>query len=120
LQEMLRSDFLELLESSPESAQALKDMCRKRLFKKAVKAFSRAKNRGLENDDLIQAFHDADQDRTGYLSHNEVRDIMHKIDPNFPDHEIAALLNYIDFDQDGQCSLQEFKQLFRSFEQRGY
>eukprot|EP00565_Helicotheca_tamesis_P003267 CAMPEP_0185728254 /NCGR_PEP_ID=MMETSP1171-20130828/3664_1 /TAXON_ID=374046 /ORGANISM="Helicotheca tamensis, Strain CCMP826" /LENGTH=762 /DNA_ID=CAMNT_0028396937 /DNA_START=285 /DNA_END=2573 /DNA_ORIENTATION=+ len=117
LQEMLRSDFLELVESSPDSAAALKDMCRKRLFKKAVKAFSRAKNRGLENDDLIQAFYDADTSRTGHLSLDEVRELMHRMDPDFPEHEVAALLSFIDFDGDGQCSLEEFKRLFRSFEQ---
>ena len=38
---MKREDFFALVNSSPGMAAALRNMCRKRLFKKAVKQFSK-------------------------------------------------------------------------------
>ena len=52
-----------VVNSSPGTAAALRNMCRKRLFKKAVKQFSLHKNRGLSDDDIVAAFHDADLDK---------------------------------------------------------
>ena len=54
-----------VVKSSPGMAEALRNMCRKRLFKKAVKQFSLDKNRGLSDDDIVAAFHDADMDNSG-------------------------------------------------------
>lgn len=114
--EMKGEDFLAVLNSSPEMASSLRNMCRKRLFKKAVKQFSLHKNRGLSDDDIVAAFHDADYDRSGSLSLDEVRRLMHRMDPNFPMDEIRALLKFIDVDEDGGVNLEEFKRLFRQFE----
>lgn len=52
-----------VVKSSEGTAAALRNMCRKRLFKKAVKQFSLHKNRGLSDDDIVAAFHDADLDK---------------------------------------------------------
>ena len=60
---MLGEDFMAVVNSSPGTASALRNMCRKRLFKKAVKQFSLMKNRGLSDDDIVAAFHDADVDK---------------------------------------------------------
>mmetsp|Transcript_17780 Transcript_17780/g.48362 ORF Transcript_17780/g.48362 Transcript_17780/m.48362 type:complete len:328 (-) Transcript_17780:1334-2317(-) len=84
LHEMKGSDFLALLESSPEMAQSLRDMCRKRLLKKAVKQYSLSIKRGLSNEDIVAAFHDADIDHNGSLSLEELRRLIHRMDPNFP------------------------------------
>ena len=66
---MRGDDFMAVVNSSPGTAAALRNMCRKRLFKKAVKQFSLHKNRGLSDDDIVAAFHDADLDkvRTSWL-----------------------------------------------------
>jgi CRP-like cAMP-binding protein len=114
--EMKGEDFLAVLTSSPEMASSLRNMCRKRLFKKAVKQFSLQKNRGLSDEDIVAAFHDADVDRSGSLSLDEVRRLMHRTDPNFPMEEIRELLKFIDVDEDGGVNLEEFKRLFRQFE----
>jgi CRP-like cAMP-binding protein len=60
--EMRGEDFMAVVDSSEGTAAALRNMCRKRLFKKAVKQFSLRKNRGLSDDDIVAAFHDADLD----------------------------------------------------------
>lgn len=52
-----------VVNSSPGTASALRNMCRKRLFKKAVKQFSLHKDRGLSDEDIVAAFHDADLDK---------------------------------------------------------
>jgi CRP-like cAMP-binding protein len=116
LLEMKAEDFMAVIESSPELTTSLRDMCRKRLFKKAVKQYSLEKNRGLSDDDIVATFHEADIDESGCLNLDEVRRIMHKMDPRFPLDEIRALLNFVDVDGDGRISLEEFKRLFRQFE----
>jgi CRP-like cAMP-binding protein len=117
LYKMEGADFLALLESSPEMKSSLLNMCRKRIFKKAVKQYSLANNRGYSDKDIVAAFHEADFDRTGFLSIDEVRILMHKMDPNYPLEEIRALLDFVDIDGDGKISLEEFKRLFRQFEE---
>lgn len=116
LHEMNSEDFLKLVESSPEMAKALRDMCRKRLFKKAVKAFSLERKRGLTDEDIVATFHEADLDRTGLINIEELRELMHRMDPTLPMEEIQAILKFIDVDEDGKISLEEFKRLFRQFE----
>jgi Ca2+-binding EF-hand superfamily protein len=114
---MKGDDFLQVVETSPEMKSSLLNMCRKRIFKKAVKQYSLANNRGYSDDDIVAAFHGADIDQTGFLNMDEVRILMHKMDPEYPMEEIKALLDYVDIDGDGKISLEEFKRLFRQFEQ---
>lgn len=38
------------------------------------------------------------------------------MDPNFPIAEIHLLMKFVDVDEDGQVSLEEFKKIFRQFE----
>lgn len=116
LHEMNGEDFLKLVESSPGTAATYRNMCRKRLFKKAVKAYSLSKKRGLSDEDLIKAFHESDIDKSGSLNLDEIRRLMHRMDPDFPMNEIKALLNYVDVDEDGQVGLEEYIRLFRQFE----
>jgi CRP-like cAMP-binding protein len=113
LYEMKGEDFLAVVEASPEMASSLRNMCRKRLFKKAVKAYSLQKKGGLTDDDIVAAFHDADIDGTGSLNLEEVRRIFHQMEPEFPMSEIKALLEFVDLDEDGQITVEEFKNLFR-------
>jgi len=116
LHEMMGSDFLAFLETSPDTKAALLNMCRKRLFKKAVKRYSLEHNRGFSNEDLIKAFDQADLDKNGDLSFDEVRKLMHAMDASIPEEEIVELMKFIDVDDDGKLSFKDFKRLFRSFE----
>lgn len=110
-------DFLAAVDSSPELASSLRNMCRKRLFKKAVKMYSLERTRGLSKEDIVAAFHDADIDQSGHLNLDEVRRLMHRMDPSYPLEEIRELLKFVDVDEDGRISLEEFKNLFRLFEE---
>ena len=116
LHEMKAEDFLAVVESSPEMAASLRNMSRKRLFKKAVKAYCLEKNLGLSDEAIIATFHDADIDGTGSLNLEEVRQLMHRNNPKFPLSEIKALLEFVDVDEDGMITLEEFKRIFRQFE----
>lgn len=116
IHEMSGEDFMAVIQSSPTSADSLRNMCRKRLFKRAVKQFSLETNRGLSDDDIVAAFHNADEDNSGYLNVEDVRRIMHRMDPKFPMSEIHQLMKFVDVDEDGQVDLHEFKQIFRQFE----
>jgi len=116
IHEMSGEDFMAVVRSSPDSADSLRNMCRKRLFKRAVKQFSLETNRGLSDDDIVAAFHNADEDNSGFLNAEDVRRIMHRMDPKFPMSEIHQLMKFVDVDDDGQVDLHEFKQIFRQFE----
>lgn len=54
--------------------------------------------------------------KSGTLNAEEVRLLMHRMDPKFPMSEIAQLMKFVDVDEDGQVSLAEFKKIFRQFE----
>lgn len=114
---MKGEDFLAVIESAPELAESLRNMARKRLFKKAVKAYSLERNRGFSDEDLVAAFHDADIDGSGSLNLDELRRIMQRMDPKFPMSEIIELMKFVDVDDDGQIKLDEFKLLFRQFDE---
>mmetsp|Transcript_8130 Transcript_8130/g.18014 ORF Transcript_8130/g.18014 Transcript_8130/m.18014 type:complete len:290 (+) Transcript_8130:1038-1907(+) len=116
IHEMSGEDFMAVIQSSPDSADSFRNMCRKRLFKRAVKQFSLETNRGLSDDDIVAAFHNADEDNSGYLSVEDVRRIMHRMDPKFPMSEIHELMKFVDVDEDGRVDIIEFKQIFRQFE----
>jgi hypothetical protein len=116
--EMEGIDFLAAIESSPDMAASLRNMCRKRLFKKAVKSYSLSRKRSLGNEDLVIAFHEADIDKSGSLNFDEIRRLMHQMDPDFPMDEIVALLKFVDVDEDGTVSFEEYMRLFRQFEEK--
>jgi hypothetical protein len=114
---MQGQDFMAVIQSSPNMAASLRNMCRKRLFKKAIKQYSVKLGQGYSDDDLLKAFYDADMDRSGALTLNELKRLMHQMDPNYPLEEIEALLTFVDVDGDGKINLDEFKSLFRQFEE---
>ena len=97
---MKGSDFLLLLQSDPEHAAALRDMCRKKMLQKAIKS-------SRFGDDVTRAFKAADKDQSGTLSLQEMKDLMLQLGTNseIPEREIMALLNSLDTDDDGQESL---------------
>lgn len=116
LHEMMGADFFSYLETSPDTKAALLNMCRKRFFKKAVKKYALEHNRGFSNADLIKAFELADTDKNGNLELDEVRKLMHAMDPSMPEEDIVELMKYINVGEEGKLSFRDFKRLFRSFE----
>ncbi len=94
----------------------MQNMCRKRLFKRAVKSYLTGQKRGFTNDDLMKAFEDVDADKSGYLSLDELRSLMNNMDPTMSEDDLVKLMNYLDVDEDGQLGSDEFKRIFRQFE----
>lgn len=117
LHEMMGSDFHEFLKNRPETKAMLENMCRKRLFKRAIKSYSLLQKRGLSNDDLTDAFDEADLNKSGHLSLDQVRKLMHAMDPTIAEKDIVGLMNFVDVDQDGKISKIEFKRIFRQFDE---
>ncbi len=117
---MVKKDFMDFVETSPEVKAMLLNMCRKRLFKKAVKAYSLTHKRGFSNEDLTKAFQEADLDQSGDLGLDEVTKLMHSMDPTIEKTDIEELMKFIDVDEDGKLSFEEFKRLFRSFTFESY
>jgi len=111
--EMRGSDFLDLVKNDPELVESLRDMCRKRMFKKAIKKLALGLGLGLTFHDVETAFKEADKDKSGSLSLDELRSLFRSMDPDYPDEEIVAFLKFIDLDEDGRIGFDEFKLLFR-------
>ena len=61
--EMTSSNFMHLMESSPETAQFLRDMCSKRLLKKAIGI-----NKAFTKNDLKKIFDSVDLDQSGKIN----------------------------------------------------
>lgn len=117
---MMGKDFMDFLETSPDTKEVLLNMCRKRLFKKAVKSYSLTHKRGFSNEDLTKAFQEADLDQSGDLGLDEVRKLMHAMDPTIKEEDIVELMKFIDVDEDGKLNFEDFKRLFRSFSFESY
>ncbi|KAL7528667.1 hypothetical protein ACHAXR_002561 [Thalassiosira sp. AJA248-18] len=117
LHEMIGADFFALLESDPAHARALSDMCRKRMFQKAVKSYLLSQNSDLGDDELVTVFHDADKDKSGSLSLSEVRDLMLRMGNNsaIPEKDLRELLKSLDLDEDGKVTLRDILEMSKAF-----
>jgi len=108
---------LATLESSPDYAEALRNLCRKRVFQRSVRSFALDKMKGMTEKDLVKAFKAADTDKSGSLELDEVTALIRSIDPSFPLEEIKELLRYVDVNESGSIDLDEFKRIFKDFEE---
>lgn len=117
LLEMLGADFFALLESDPEHARALSDMCRKRMFQKAVKSYLMSQNSDFGSDELAKAFRAVDKDKSGTLSLREVRNLMLHMGKNsaIPESDVKELLKSLDLDEDGQVTLKDIIDISKAF-----
>jgi serine/threonine protein kinase len=115
LHEMRGSDFRKLLDSDPGYAQALGDICRKRMLQKAIKSYLISS--GLNINDLEKVFRDADKDRSGTLDLNDLSTLMSTMGKNstIPDKDLKALLQSLDLDDDGQVTLTDVIEMMKSF-----
>jgi len=110
LSEIRGEDFLAVLESSPETAQALRDINRKRMFKQAA---SSAANRSFSLPNLQKAFDAVDANGDGYLNYEEIRQVVLKLDSTYPEDELTELMKSIDLNSDSEISFKEFEQIFK-------
>jgi CRP-like cAMP-binding protein len=101
LHEIRGSDVLSLVDSNPAYARALGDMCRKRMFQKAMK--SHLLSSGLGVNEVEKSCRDADRDGSGTLSLTELATLMHNMGKNssIPEKDVKELLDSLDLDGDG-------------------
>jgi calcium-dependent protein kinase len=63
----------------------------------------------IEVERIAEAFDRLDSDDSGFISPQNLRDIL----GNYSDQEIQSLVAEADTDKDGQISFEEFKRFFR-------
>jgi Ca2+-binding EF-hand superfamily protein len=63
----------------------------------------------IEEERIADAFDRLDVDQSGFISPDDLRDIL----CDYTEVEIQALIAEIDADKDGQISFDEFKKIFR-------
>jgi len=117
LYEMRGADFLELIENDPAHARALSDMCRKRMFQKAVKSYLISQDSSLGESELARVFRMADKDGSGTLDLNEVRELMLNMGKNsqISEQDIVKLVESLDVDEDGQVTLTDIIETSKAF-----
>lgn len=117
VREMQASDVLRMMESSPETAKRMKDNCCKELFKTAAQYLSLERKRALWGDDIVATFDEVDSDQSGLINLDELRGLIHGMDPAIPMEEIQAVMNFVDADADGTISSKEFRRFWRVWNQ---
>jgi CRP-like cAMP-binding protein len=104
--EMKGEDFMALVDSTPDFEASLRDLSRRREFKKALK-----KAKGDNGTSLKDLFEKIDLDGDGKLSALEVKQVLRSFDASFPDEEANALVQSMDVDGSGFVSWDEFKRV---------
>lgn len=66
-------------------------------------------------DELLETFKVFDKDGNGYISLDELRDIINKLDQNISDIEINEMLKEADDDNDGKLSFEEFVKIMKTY-----
>ena len=104
-------DLNKLLDSQPSLRESLRDICLRREFQKALCVSSRKPFPKSEGD-LRRAFHSIDRNSSGTIELENVRQMLHDMDPNYSEHDVRDILDSLDIDQNGEVTWEEFKRLF--------
>jgi len=105
--EMKGEDFMALVDSTPDFEASLRDLSRRREFKKALKKAKKGEN----EKPLRELFDMIDVDKDGKLSALEVKTVLRNFDESFPDEEVNALVQSMDLDGSGYVTWKEFKRV---------
>lgn len=69
-----------------------------------------------ENEDIKAAFFVFDKNNDGFVSVDEMREVLSKFDLTTPTEEIEDMIKTVDMDGDGMLSFEEFTNLMKSTE----
>jgi CRP-like cAMP-binding protein len=109
---VLRSrDFYALLESHPNLRQTLQDICLRREFQKAL-CVSKKMAFPQNVQDLRAAYDSVTSKSTGGLELEDLRQMLHDLDPTYSEQDVRDLLRALDLDNSGNVTWEEFKRLF--------
>jgi len=109
LSKIYSEDFQAILQTQPDFADALEDMNRKRKLKVAAALLA---NRSFSFGNLRKVFDSVDLNGDGFLNRHEIKRVIHKMDPLYPEAEIDKLMNSIDLNEDDEISYEEFEKIF--------
>ena len=111
IQMMKADDFFDFINSSPILKSSVYDVFLRKEFAKAVahktkKKFPRSKK------ELRQVFDMIDTKKDGFLTLEEIRDLVLGMDKTAPEELVVGILNSLDIDSSGTIDFGEFCQIF--------
>lgn len=109
---MTARDFHAFLKSSPVVKESLHDVAKRREFQKAI-VFKTKRAFPTEPRDLRAAFNAADEDSSGFLSLENVRSMLKRMDPSMTETEVQSILKALDLDESGRVSFEAFRRIFQ-------
>ena len=112
---MPASDFHAVLKSSPTTKEALQEIECRRDFQKAI-VFKTKQAFPSDPKDLRAAFDAADEDDSGFLSLDNVRSMLKRMDPTLTEQEIQSILMALDLNESGDVCFEEFVRIFQANE----
>lgn len=101
-------DCYAFLRSSTSSKESLQDIAWCHEFQKAI-VFKTKRAFPSGPKDLRATIDAADEDNSDFLSLENVRSLLKRMDT---EKEVQSILNALDLDESGQVSFEEFKRIF--------
>lgn len=77
-------------------------------FNEFVRVMGSVYARKLTDEEMRRAFRCFDKDGSGFITKDELRDVLRQLNQNITDQRISEVLNAIDDNQDGKISYEEF------------
>jgi len=114
--ELKSRDFYTLLDGSPAMKDSLHEIC---LRREVQKAFVYKTGKAFPSEDkLREAFDLIDVDSSGSLSYEDIKQILHNMDPAIQDEEVMEVIKTMDLNNSGDITFEEFKHVFAFNEKR--
>jgi len=111
LQALNAKEFQKLTRSNPFVRESLREIALRREFQKAL-VFAIKKSFPTKEDELREAFHAVDYNKSGQIDLSDVALMLKNMDSTFSDKDIAEILNSLDLDESGSIQWGEFKRVF--------
>ncbi|UJR31289.1 hypothetical protein I4U23_018788 [Adineta vaga] len=83
-------------------------------FDEFVKVMRNVYERKFTDNEMRKAFQCFDADSSGYITINELREVLSRLNYNVSEQRLGEVLGEIDTDNDGKISYDEFVQMLQS------
>ena len=117
VQKMKAADFFEFINSSPILKASVYDVFLRKEFAKAV-AHKTKKKFPMSKKELREVFDSIDTHGDGFLTLDELRELVLGMDKGSPEELVIGILNSLDIDSSGKIDFGEFCQIFLSKEDK--
>ncbi|CAF1161135.1 unnamed protein product [Adineta ricciae] len=82
-------------------------------FDEFVKVMRKVYERNFTDEEMRKAFACFDVDNSGYITVNELREVLGRLNHNVTEYRINEVLGEIDTDHDGKISFDEFARMLK-------